>query len=71
MLPAVADQVTALLLEPFTVAVNCCVPPAGSEAETGEILIFAATAVIGEHAERYRRSNSERFTDRRFFKVSS
>jgi hypothetical protein len=36
-LPAVADQVTAVLLLPLTVAVNCCVPPVSSEVETGEI----------------------------------
>jgi len=39
MLPAVADQVTAVLLEPATVAVNCCVPPVNSEEEVGEIVI--------------------------------
>ena len=36
-LPAVADQVTAVLLLPLTVAVNCCVPLVNSEAEAGEI----------------------------------
>jgi len=35
--PPVVDQVTAVLLEPLTVAVNCCVPPVSSEAETGEM----------------------------------
>ena len=39
MLPAVADQVTAVLLLPLTVAVNCCVPPVNSEEEVGEIVI--------------------------------
>ena len=33
----VADQVTAVLLEPVTVAVNCCVAPVSSAAETGEM----------------------------------
>ena len=36
-LPAVADQVTAVLLLPVTMAVNCCVPLVSSEVETGEI----------------------------------
>ena len=36
-LPAAADQVTAVLLAPLTVAENCCVPPVSSEAEAGEI----------------------------------
>jgi hypothetical protein len=36
--PPVADQVTAVLLEPVTVAVNCCVPPVRSEAEVGLML---------------------------------
>lgn len=35
MEPPLADQVTAVLLEPVTVAVNCCVPPVASEAEPG------------------------------------
>ncbi len=42
MLPAVADQVTAVLLEPLTLAVNCCVPPVSSEAEVGEIVTATA-----------------------------
>jgi len=37
-LPPVADQVTAVLLEPVTVAVNCCVPLVSMEAEVGEIV---------------------------------
>ncbi len=37
MLPPAADQVTAVLLEPVTVAVNCCVPLVRMEAEPGEI----------------------------------
>lgn len=35
--PPVADQVTPSFLEPLTVAVNCCVPPVGTVADTGEI----------------------------------
>jgi hypothetical protein len=35
--PPVADQVTLVLAVPLTVAVNCRVPPASSEAEAGEI----------------------------------
>ena len=42
MLPAVADQVTAVLLEPVTLAVNCCVPPVRIEDEVGEIVIDTA-----------------------------
>ena len=38
MLPAVADQFTAVLLLPVTVALNCCVPLLNIEAETGEIV---------------------------------
>jgi hypothetical protein len=34
--PPVADQVTLVLLEPVTVAVNCCVPPVVRDAEVGE-----------------------------------
>jgi hypothetical protein len=41
--PPVADQVTAVLLEPVTVALNCFVPPGVSEADVG--LIEIATAV--------------------------
>ncbi len=36
-MPPVADQVTEVLLEPVTVAVNCCVPPARMEADTGDM----------------------------------
>ena len=36
-LPPVADQVTAVLLLPVTVAVNCCVPLVCSDEEVGEI----------------------------------
>ena len=37
-MPPVADQVTAVLLVPVTVAANCCVPPVKSEAEVGVTL---------------------------------
>jgi len=42
-LPAVADQVTTVLLLPVTVAVNCCVAPAASDTEPGE----TDTAITG------------------------
>ena len=35
--PPLIDQVTLVLADPVTLAVNCCEPPASSEAETGEI----------------------------------
>jgi hypothetical protein len=35
--PAVADQVTAVLAEPVTVAVNCWVPVEATDALAGEI----------------------------------
>ena len=38
MAPPVADQRTAVLLEPLTLAVNCSVPPLVSETEVGEIV---------------------------------
>jgi hypothetical protein len=38
MVPPVADQETAVLLVPATVAVNCCVPPVESEADGGLML---------------------------------
>jgi len=37
MTPALAVHVTALLVEPVTVAVNCCVPPAATVAVVGDI----------------------------------
>ena len=43
--PPVADQVTAVLLVPLTVAVNCCVPPVCSDAELG--LMLTDTAAVG------------------------
>jgi len=45
-LPAVADQVTPVLLLPVTVAVNCCVPLLNIEAETGEIVTATTGAVL-------------------------
>jgi len=52
MLPPVADQVTAVLLEPLTVAVNCCVPFVRIEAETGEMAtVTPAVTVIATDAD--------------------
>ncbi len=50
MLPAVAAQVTAVVLEPLPLAVNCCVPPVSSEAEAGEIVTAtgALTVTVAE-----------------------
>jgi hypothetical protein len=42
--PAVADQVTPVLLEPVTVAVNCCVLLVRIEVEGGEM----ATETTGD-----------------------
>ena len=39
-----AAQVTAVLLLPLTVAVNCCVPPVNKEDEVGLIAIETAAA---------------------------
>ena len=54
MLPPVAVQVTPVLLDPLTVAVNCCVPPVSSEAETGDRLMdttaLAVTVIAAEAA---------------------
>ena len=49
-LPPVVDHVTALLLLPVTVAVNCCVPPVGSDAEVG-LMLTATTGGGGGGAE--------------------
>ena len=43
-LPAVADHVTDVFVEPVTVAVNCCVPFVKSEADVG--LIETATGTL-------------------------
>jgi hypothetical protein len=44
MVPAEVDQVTAVLVVPVTVAVNCWVPPAETVAPVGEI---ATDTVLG------------------------
>jgi len=49
--PPVADQVTAVLLLPVTVAVNCCVPPVRSEAEVGLTLTATRVTVIVADAD--------------------
>jgi|SRR5712692_8400461 len=36
IVPALADQITPVLLVPLTVAVNCCVPPETTVAVAGE-----------------------------------
>ena len=45
-LPAAADQVTAVLLVPVTLAANCCVPLVSSEAEVGEIVTDTTGAAL-------------------------
>ena len=42
-MPSVANQLTAVLVVPVTVAVNCCVRPVKSAAEVGLML----TAITG------------------------
>jgi hypothetical protein len=37
MTPPLADQVTAVLLELLTIAVNCTFPPAATDGSAGEI----------------------------------
>ena len=46
--PPVAVQVTAVLLMPVTVAVNCCVPPGTNVAELGdtEIAVIGAAVTV-------------------------
>jgi len=46
MLPPVADQVTAVLVEPLTLAVNCWVWPACTEADVGDTLTVTAGALV-------------------------
>jgi len=46
MLPPLADQVTAVLVEPLTLAVNCWVLPAATEAEVGDTLTVTAGAAF-------------------------
>jgi hypothetical protein len=43
--PPVAVHVTALLVELVTVAVNCCVPLAESDALAGEMLMLSALTI--------------------------
>jgi len=49
--PPVADQVTAVLLLPVTVAVNCCVAPVISEAVVGEMATETAVTVTVAEAD--------------------
>lgn len=44
--PPLIDQVTLVLADPVTLAVNCCEPPASSEAETGEIDTATGTLTV-------------------------
>jgi hypothetical protein len=44
--PPVADHVTDVLLDPVTVAVNCCVPLVASEALVGLMEIPTGTATV-------------------------
>jgi len=46
--PPVADHVTEVLLEPVTVAVNCCVALVISEAEVGLIDTATGTVTVTE-----------------------
>jgi hypothetical protein len=45
MLPALADQVTAVLLVLLTTAVNCTFPPAATEGSAGEICTWTVLTV--------------------------
>jgi hypothetical protein len=47
MVPPVADQVTAVFVEPLTLAVNCLVPPVAKEAEIG----LMATEITDEEED--------------------
>ncbi len=44
MLPPLALHVTAVFVVPLTLAVNCCVPPVVTDAETGEMLTLTVAA---------------------------
>jgi hypothetical protein len=46
MEPPVPDQLTAVLLDPDTVAVNCCEPPACSVVEDGLIATETTGALL-------------------------
>jgi hypothetical protein len=50
MLPPVVDHVTEVLLDPVTVAVNCCVAFVEIEAETGlrDIPIGTVTVTVAD-----------------------
>ena len=45
-LPPVADQVTAVLVDPLTVALNCAVPPVVTEAVVGATLTLTTTGAV-------------------------
>jgi len=49
--PPVADHVTAVLLLPVTVAVNCCVPPVCNEADVGLMLTETSMTVTVAEAD--------------------
>ena len=51
MLPPLIDQLTAVLVVPLTVAVNCCVPPSTTEAAVGEIVMLTAGTVTVAEAD--------------------
>jgi hypothetical protein len=46
IVPPVADHVTDVLLDPVTVAVNCCVPLVVNEALAGLMLIATGTVTV-------------------------
>src|SRR5437879_7678763 len=46
IVPAVADQVTAVLVEPVTVAVNCWVPAEATEALVGDVETETETGTL-------------------------
>ena len=72
MVPPVADQPTAVLLEPLTLAVNCWVLPAWTDAVVGETLTVTAGAAaladlpVNVHPARYNTMN-ERIAAIRMF----
>lgn len=47
MVPAVAPQITVVLVVPLTVEVNCCVAPAAMDALVGESAIVIGGAAGG------------------------
>ena len=50
MVPALADQATAVLLVPLTFAVNCCVLAEATEALVGEIATLTSVPPPDEAA---------------------